>query len=87
MAFLEALHPSNLYILALAGVIGAVIIWLCYLLGLSPDLREPPYVPQKLPYVGHLLGVLRHGTKYYDRIRSVCIITDDNSDVTDMVAL
>ena len=40
-------------------------------LSLSHDAKEPPIIPQTLPYVGHLLGTLRHGSRYYTQIRSV----------------
>ena len=30
---------------------------------------EPPLIPSSFPYVGHLIGILRHGSKYYSEIR------------------
>ena len=42
-------------------------------LSLSHDAKEPPIIPQTLPYVGHLLGMLRHGSRYYTQIRSVLV--------------
>lgn len=30
---------------------------------LSP--KEPPLLPHPVPYIGHILGLLRHGTRYY----------------------
>ena len=33
------------------------------------DPREPPVLPQKVPFFGHLLGLLRHGLKYYTIIK------------------
>ena len=38
---------------------------------LSHDAKEPPIIPQTLPYLGDLLGMLRHGSRYYTQIRSV----------------
>ena len=35
------------------------------------DAKEPPLIPQSIPYVGHLLGILRDGSRYYTKMRSV----------------
>jgi hypothetical protein len=32
------------------------------------DAREPPLIVQPFPLLGHLLGMLRHGSHYYTRI-------------------
>ena len=31
--------------------------------------NEPPLVPQFIPYIGHILGLLRHGTRYFEITR------------------
>lgn len=31
--------------------------------------QEPALIPQPIPYVGHLLGMLRDGSQYYAKIR------------------
>lgn len=48
--------------LLLLGVLGilAYAIWLRR----KPDPREPPAVESKIPIVGHLIGMLRHGVAY-----------------------
>lgn len=33
------------------------------------DPREPPIVSSTLPYLGHVLGTLQNGSKYYKMIR------------------
>ena len=33
------------------------------------DAREPFNIPQKVPYVGHLIGMLQYGLRYFDMIR------------------
>lgn len=33
--------------------------------------KEPPLFPHPIPYVGHILGLLRHGTRYYEMTRSI----------------
>ena len=31
--------------------------------------NEPPLVGHHIPYIGHIIGLLRHGTRYYQIIR------------------
>ena len=33
------------------------------------DLKEPPVLPQKLPYIGHIIGFLFYGFSYYKDLR------------------
>ena len=65
--------PGNhkLVLLIVVGVFGLLYSLLRYFTDVTKDYKEPPFIPQTIPYVGHLLGVLRYGPKYYDRIRSV----------------
>ena len=37
----------------------------------SPRLfpNEPPLISSSIPYIGHVLGLLRYGTKYYQITR------------------
>jgi hypothetical protein len=43
---------------------------------LSPkfDSQEPPVIPQKIPFIGHVLGLAKHGITYYLEVRSVLTI-------------
>ena len=43
---------------------------------LAPRLssNEPPMLPHPVPYIGHILGLLRHGTRYYQLTRSVALL-------------
>lgn len=36
--------------------------------------KEPPLLPHTVPYVGHIFGLLRHGTRYYEMTRSVALL-------------
>lgn len=36
--------------------------------------NEPPLVPHSIPYVGHILGLLRCGTRYYETMRYVSVL-------------
>ncbi len=31
--------------------------------------NEPPLVPQRIPYIGHVLGLFIHGMKYFEFTR------------------
>lgn len=33
--------------------------------------EEPPLIPSKIPWIGHLIGLLRHGSRYYAIVRFV----------------
>lgn len=53
---------------ALAAVIVA------FLYRFSParlDPREPPALKAAIPLIGHIIGLLRHGIDYFDRLRCV----------------
>lgn len=33
------------------------------------DSREPPYIQPKVPFIGHVLGMLNYGAKYLDMVK------------------
>lgn len=37
-------------------------------LTVAHDAKEPPLVPQKFPYIGHVVGMLYHGNSYYSKL-------------------
>lgn len=47
----------------------AILLLLTYLATASHDRKEPPLIPQPIPYVGHMLELLRTGSSYYSKIR------------------
>lgn len=77
--------PGNhkLLLLIVVGVFGLLYSLLRYFTDVKKDSKEPPFIPQIIPYVGHLLGVLRYGPKYYDRIRSVLHLVSNTLDEVD----
>ena len=42
-----------------------------YFLGPKYDPQEPPVLSHYIPYVGHILGLIRHGQHYFELLRSV----------------
>lgn len=59
---------SAITILVLAAIIGLWYI-LDYLYAPRHSSGEPPVLPSSVPYVGHIIGLLRHGTRYYQTTR------------------
>ena len=49
-----------------------VIVYLSLIHLFSPkyDPREPPVISSLIPYVGHILGLLRYGQRYFEILRS-----------------
>ena len=47
-----------------------VYISLVYLFSPKYDPREPPVISSLIPYVGHILGLLRYGQRYFEILRS-----------------
>jgi hypothetical protein len=70
MSFHDILHSvimAHLQVsptLVVAGVIGLLLLLIQYLSPQHED-QEPHLIPQRVPYVGHVLGLARHGITYY----------------------
>lgn len=63
----EAMSSPGVMLL-LAAVL-AVIFVLDRLLTPQRFSNEPPVVSQSIPYIGHIFGLLRHGSMYYQITR------------------
>ena len=55
--------------LVLLAVAGTLYLALNHFLGVRLDEKEPPLVPSTIPFIGHILGLVRSGTKYYAQLR------------------
>ena len=40
-----------------------------YFMGIKLDPKEPPLISSTIPYVGHIIGLIRTGTRYYAKLR------------------
>ena len=60
--------PSKLMIIVLAITIG-IGVGVHRLLSVSYNTFEPPLVHSRIPYVGHVIGMLIHGTKYFEVVK------------------
>lgn len=47
----------------------SLLMVLVYLSTAKYDPRESPVIPQPIPCIRHLVGLIRHGTEYYAHIR------------------
>lgn len=61
-------------LLLVAAVASAAWFALDYVCAPRLSPKEPPLRAHPVPYVGHILGLLRHGTKYYEMTRSVALL-------------
>lgn len=52
------------------GIITVLAFVLARLVSVQKDPREPPFLPAKIPLVGHLLGIIRHGADYYQTLQA-----------------
>lgn len=59
---------TTLLLLMLSIIIGTFSF--CYnRLGIQVGPREPTFVPAKLPYIGHAIGLLRSGSNYWVKVK------------------
>ena len=56
-------------LLPLVGLALAAVCYLNYYYMPKHAMNEPPIVPSSIPYVGHIIGLLRHGSRYYQITR------------------
>jgi hypothetical protein len=56
---------------ATIGVVGLLIavgVFLSGLLRIKVDSREPPVIHPKIPFIGHIIGMITEGPLYLKRI-------------------
>ncbi|KAL8801097.1 MAG: hypothetical protein Q9182_004690 [Xanthomendoza sp. 2 TL-2023] len=46
--------------------VAVLVITANYFLGPTYDPREPPVIHQKVPHIGHVIGLLQHGLRYFE---------------------
>ena len=66
----EYLQSTPLFLLLLIAV---SVLLLNHYKGFKYDPKEPPLIPQRIPYVGHVFELIRNGNKYYSSIRLVSV--------------
>ena len=63
---IHSLSTTTILVLFLVGFI--LTISVIHVFGPRYDPREPPVIPQRIPYVGHIIGLIRYGHGYLERI-------------------
>ena len=59
-----------LSILSLFAAASALLIVAAHrYLSFDLDPREPPVIKPRIPYIGHVLGIIMHGTKYFEIVK------------------
>lgn len=48
------------------AVVAVVAATVSYLFGPTHDPNEPPAIHQKVPHIGHIIGLLQHGLQYFE---------------------
>lgn len=64
------ISSSLVGVFALAAVVAALI---SYFSRIQVDAREPPVAHPNIPFIGHLIGLMREGPLYYARVRYVML--------------
>ena len=60
---------DSLTLLLLLVLLAVLYALFEYVVAGKHDSREPPLIPQSIPYVGHLLGLIQIGSRYYAKVR------------------
>lgn len=60
----------------MAFILVAILFTACYFLllrflHLPHNPKEPPLIPQHIPFIGHLIGMLKSGSGYYRTVTFV----------------
>ena len=68
--FVAALH-STMHVLPSLAVATCLCLYyvIARFLGVRHDPREPPSLPQRVPVIGHVIGMLREKGRYYVQLR------------------
>ena len=62
-------------IMAVAVVVLSVLFLLWRKADVSLDPDEPPIALAKIPFIGHILGLMRYQIEYFEKLWSVTITT------------
>lgn len=68
---MEGFKPTSTTTLLAVAAITCSIFLLDRALGIKPSANEPPYIPPKIPLIGHAIGLLRNKYDYYIGLRYV----------------
>lgn len=70
-ASIQEYAERHQFLLSIITLLIIVYITIQYFATRKVDPREPPVISSTLPYLGHILGILQNGGKYYKMIRYI----------------
>lgn len=62
-------ETSTIRVYAIGAIVSVAALLICmYWLSVRMDPREPPLVRAKIPFIGHILGMLQYQVVYFDML-------------------
>lgn len=58
------------YVIAIF-IVAVCLSLLGHFINVPHDPREPPLIPPSIPFLGHIVGMIRDGSGYYGKVMSV----------------
>lgn len=71
-SLLELLEEHKLLV-TVSFIVTVFVINSKSLFGVKYDPREPPIISHPIPFIGHVIGMFRHGAKYFDFIKYIFV--------------
>ena len=70
-------------------VISAIcpLVWIVVRWTRNHDPREPSYIHPSIPFIGHLIGMIRYGAKYFEYVKFVSSTLTQKHDTIDLADL
>ena len=67
---LKSFLPPSVLLIIVAGI-ASLLYGINYFVAPRHHPDEPPVVSSRIPLIGHIIGLIWHGTGYYQKIRYV----------------
>ena len=55
-------------------MLGLLFLIVDRILGIKRSHAEPYFLPSGVPYIGHVIGIIRRGVNYYDEMTQVTLL-------------
>ena len=77
----DLLHDGNTMVLLVAVILlGGLYVWSRY--APQVEAREPPVLRPTIPFIGHIIGMVREGPHYLRRLRYIPSYGTDGKELT-----
>jgi hypothetical protein len=57
------------YLPVIVLVVAVILLFVWQRLAIPMDAREPHLITPKIPFIGHLIGMMRYQTDYFQQLR------------------